>query len=172
MGWGEVGGILNASKAKGTRWESSVRDFLNSTGQSAHRIAQAGADLSDVHLNGMWALQCKDVAQQRYAEWVPAARQQAANAALAVSTCIELRRQGWSISSEAIHDGLAELQLPARVEILSRNPTVVLDVAHNVASAEALVEVLNTSFEAGTRILILATSKDKDVPGIVRVLRP
>ncbi len=84
--------MTNPNKTKGTRWESAVRDYLNSTGQSAHRIAQAGADLSDVHLNGMWALQCKDVAQQRYAEWVPAAEQQAANAGLMFSAVIHKRR--------------------------------------------------------------------------------
>ncbi len=111
---------------------------------------------------------------------------QGANAALAVATCVELQRQGWSISPEAIRVGLAELTLPARVEIVRRKPTVVLDVAHNVASAEALVDVLTTSFamnsatgnsETGNsttceRILVLATTKDKDVPGIVRVLLP
>jgi len=97
---------------------------------------------------------------------------QAANAAIAVATSVELQRQGWSISPEAVRVGLAELTLPARVEILSRRPTVVLDVAHNVASAQALVDVLATSFESQQRILILATSKDKDVPGIVRVLLP
>ncbi len=97
---------------------------------------------------------------------------QAANAALAVATCFELQRQGWSISHESIRVGLAELMLPARVEVVGRRPTVVLDVAHNVASAQALVDVLTTSFATERRILILATSKDKDVPGIVRVLLP
>ncbi len=97
---------------------------------------------------------------------------QASNAALAVATCLEMQRQGWSISSEAIRAGLTELSLPARVEILSRQPTVVLDVAHNVASAQALVDVLMASFRSQERILILATSKDKDVAGIVRVLLP
>ena len=97
---------------------------------------------------------------------------QAANAALAVATCLELRRQGWSIPEEAIREGLSSLSLPARVEIVRTNPTVVLDVAHNVASAEALVEVLGACFEAEETILVLAVSKDKDVPGIVRALLP
>lgn len=97
---------------------------------------------------------------------------QAANAALAVSTCLELRRQGWSIDTVAIREGLAGLSLPARLEIVRRQPTVVLDVAHNVASAHALVNVLQSSFAAEERILVLAVSKDKDVPGIVRALLP
>lgn len=97
---------------------------------------------------------------------------QAANAALAVSTCLELRHQGWSIPTEAFHDGLASLTLPGRLEIIRRNPTVVLDVAHNVASAEALIDVLQTCFQSKLRIVLLAASKDKDVPGIARALLP
>jgi len=99
-------------------------------------------------------------------------RHQAANAALAIATCLELERQGWSIGPEAVRKGLAELSLPARVEIVARDPTVVLDVAHNVASAEALVEVLEMSFPSRCRILVLAATKDKDVAGIVGVLLP
>jgi len=97
---------------------------------------------------------------------------QAANAALAIATIAELRRQGWAVSTTAIHQALADLTLPGRFEIVRRRPTVVLDVAHNVASAEALVEVLDSSFPDGNRILMLAATQDKDVRGIVRVLMP
>ncbi len=84
--------MTNSNAKKGSLFESKVRDFLNSTGQSAFRVAQAGADLSDVHLNGLWALQCKDATQQRYSEWVPAAGQQATNAGLTFSAVIHKRR--------------------------------------------------------------------------------
>ncbi len=83
---------MNSNKAKGTRWESAVRDYLNSTGQSAHRLAQAGDDVGDVHLNGMWSIQCKDVAQQRYAEWVPEAERQSDRAGLKYSAVVHKRR--------------------------------------------------------------------------------
>ncbi len=97
---------------------------------------------------------------------------QAANAALALATIAELRRQDWAISLHAMRQGLGELVLPARVEIIRRKPTVVLDVAHNVASARALVEVLTTDFDCRERILLLAATRDKDVLGIVRTLVP
>ena len=67
----------------------------------------------------------------------------ACRAALALATAVELRRQGWLISTDAMHEGLGDLTLPARVEVLGRQPTVVLDVAHNVASAQALVKVFS-----------------------------
>ena len=97
---------------------------------------------------------------------------QAANAALAIATVAQLRKQGWRISSDAICQTFTELTLPGRIELIRRRPAVVLDVAHNVAAVEALVEVLATSFSCTHRTLVLAATRDKDVSGIVRVLVP
>ncbi len=99
-------------------------------------------------------------------------KHQGANAAVAIATIHELQRQGWQIGEQAIRDGLTSLRWPARVEIISRRPTVLLDVAHNVASVAALLEVLQESIVASRRILIFATTKDKDVPGMLRLLLP
>jgi dihydrofolate synthase/folylpolyglutamate synthase len=97
---------------------------------------------------------------------------QAANAALAIAITAKLRRQGWSISSDAIRETFSQLVLPGRIELIRRQPAVVLDVAHNVAAVEALVKVLITCFSCKERTLVLAATKDKDVSGIVRVLVP
>jgi dihydrofolate synthase/folylpolyglutamate synthase len=119
---------------------------------------------------------------------------QAANAALAVA-CVELLRdQGLRIADAAVASGLANVQWPARMEIVSDQPLVVLDCAHNVASAQALVETLRTSFPPteseshepskdrsmakdglrrgalGKRVLIFAGSSDKDLAGILKTL--
>jgi dihydrofolate synthase/folylpolyglutamate synthase len=99
-------------------------------------------------------------------------KHQAANAALAMATALELRRQGWLISTDAMRAGLAEATLPGRIEVIGRRPTVVLDVAHNVASVAALVDSLLESFAAQNRTLVFAASKDKDAPGMLRVLLP
>jgi dihydrofolate synthase/folylpolyglutamate synthase len=45
-------------------------------------------------------------------------------------------------------------------------------VAHNVASVEALVASLAESFACERRVLLFAASRDKDVPGMLRVLLP
>ena len=97
---------------------------------------------------------------------------QAENAALAIAIVARLRKQGWSISSEAMRETFAKLVLPGRIELIQRRPAVVLDVAHNVAAVEALVDVITTSFSCQQRILVLAATKDKDFHGIVRVLAP
>jgi dihydrofolate synthase/folylpolyglutamate synthase len=97
---------------------------------------------------------------------------QAANASVAVA-CVEvLREQGWAIPDAAVAKGLAEVVWPARMEVLSRRPLVVLDCAHNVASAAALVETLESSFPVGRRLLLFAGSSDKDIAGMFRELAP
>jgi dihydrofolate synthase / folylpolyglutamate synthase len=58
------------------------------------------------------------------------------------------------------------------LEVVGRQPWIVLDCAHNTASVEALIDTLRESFPPGRRWLILAASSDKDVPGMVRLLAP
>lgn len=97
---------------------------------------------------------------------------QAANAALVVAGVELLQDEGLHISDRAVAAGLQSVQWPARMEIVGRQPLVVLDCAHNVASAQALVETLAVSFPAGRKRLVFAVSSDKDVPGILHVLAP
>jgi dihydrofolate synthase/folylpolyglutamate synthase len=97
---------------------------------------------------------------------------QAANAAVAVACIENLRAAGWHLPDGAVAAGLADVFWPARMEVLGRRPLVVLDCAHNVASAQALVNTLAGSFPPGRRLLVFASSNDKDVSGIFRTLAP
>jgi dihydrofolate synthase/folylpolyglutamate synthase len=97
---------------------------------------------------------------------------QAANAAVAVSAVEVLRGLGWHVGEAAVAAGLAGVRWPARMEVVGRQPLVVLDCAHNVASAEALVETLHSTFPPGRRWLVFAGSGDKDIAGMLRVLAP
>jgi dihydrofolate synthase/folylpolyglutamate synthase len=95
---------------------------------------------------------------------------QAANAAVMVACVEELRRQGWHLGDAAVARGLREVDWPARLEVVRRVPLTVLDCAHNIASAVALVETLEASFPPARRLLVFASSNDKDVAGMFRVL--
>lgn len=100
---------------------------------------------------------------------------QACNAALALAAVEELIAQGMPIGANAAAAGLARVQWPARLEIMGRRPLVLLDCAHNVASALALREALEQSFPLpgdGRRILIFAGNQDKDLAGMLDVLAP
>ena len=95
---------------------------------------------------------------------------QAANAATALAIVEELNRQGWRISEEACQLGLASTRLPARVEWFPGEPTIVVDAAHNATSAAALAAAITAHPAPGGRTLLLALSRDKDGPAIVREL--
>jgi dihydrofolate synthase/folylpolyglutamate synthase len=97
---------------------------------------------------------------------------QAANAAVAVATVEELRARGWHLPDAAVAAGLAGVEWPARLEVVGRRPLVVLDCAHNVASAHAVAETLRASFPPARRLLVFAGSADKDLAGMFAELAP
>jgi dihydrofolate synthase/folylpolyglutamate synthase len=96
---------------------------------------------------------------------------QRVNAAVAVATVERLRDAGMPISDAAVVKGLADVDWPARIEVVSRNPVVILDTAHNVPSAEALVNTLRESFpDCRTKRVIFAVSSDKHFAEMLRIL--
>lgn len=99
-------------------------------------------------------------------------RHQATNAAVALAAVDVLLADGWSVPESARRTGLAGLRWPARVEIVSDRPTIVVDAAHNVASVQALVATLDECFESPRRLLIFAATLDKDISGMLALLLP
>jgi len=97
-------------------------------------------------------------------------RHQGANAAVALAAAEQLQRLGWPLAQDAMLRGLAAARCRARVELIRRRPSVVVDAAHNVASIVALLNVLRESFATGRRWLIFATSRDKDARGMLRLV--
>jgi dihydrofolate synthase/folylpolyglutamate synthase len=97
---------------------------------------------------------------------------QTANAAAAIAAINRLRDRGWSISDDAIRRGLAAAHIPARIEQVQSSPAIILDVAHNLASIEALLTVVRERFSLHRRIAIFASSKDKDYTGMLKLVLP
>jgi len=96
---------------------------------------------------------------------------QAANAAGAVAAVERLCETGMPIPDAAISRGLASVCWPARIERISERPTIILDTAHNVPSAEALVATLRQAFPVtGSKSVVFAVSSDKQYDEIIRVL--
>jgi dihydrofolate synthase / folylpolyglutamate synthase len=108
--------------------------------------------------------------------WMPFGlfgRHQGANAAAAVAAVEQLRGAGLCVPDTAVARGLRDVVWPARMELVGRNPTVVVDCAHNVASARALAETVRQSFPVrGQRHLIFAASSDKQIPEMLAELAP
>ena len=98
------------------------------------------------------------------------------NAALVIAALVELRQKGWKVDDEAIRAGLLKSRLAGRLEKVSSEPTVILDMAHNPASVSALSDYLSNSSlpfqQASKRTLIFATTKDKDCEKMLTSLLP
>jgi dihydrofolate synthase/folylpolyglutamate synthase len=102
---------------------------------------------------------------------LPGAHQRT-NAALAVAAVSLLNES--RVTPAAIEQGLRRTRMSGRTEIVSQRPLVVLDIAHNPASAAALAQALASELaawkNAQRRVLIFATSRDKDAGEMLKSL--
>ncbi len=98
---------------------------------------------------------------------------QHANVAAALGAALLLAEQGrLPLTAPGIVRGLAATRWPGRLEIVRQSPLTLVDGAHNVDSAVQLRHALAANFPGRPLTLVLGTSLDKDIPGIVRALVP
>lgn len=90
----------------------------------------------------------------------------AALGAAAVHAFMGDRPQETAILEEAF----AKIKVPGRLEVIQRNPLVILDGAHNPAAAAALASALPHAFDYENVILVIGAMTDKDVPGMLAPL--
>lgn len=97
-------------------------------------------------------------------------RYQLENAATAVAALEVLAERGYDISPDSIIGGLARVRWPGRFQVLGHHPLLVVDGAHNPDSARKLRQSLEEYFDFDRAILVIGTSFDKDIAGIVAEL--
>ncbi len=97
-------------------------------------------------------------------------RHQLVNATTAVAALEVLAEKGFKISGDSITRGLARVNWRGRFEILGRHPLLVVDGAHNPDAARGLRESLEQYLDFDRAILVIGTSDDKDIAGIVSEL--
>jgi dihydrofolate synthase / folylpolyglutamate synthase len=90
------------------------------------------------------------------------------NAALAVAA-VEAFLGGKPLSPEVIVEGLASVVAPARLEVIHRGPTVVLDTCHNPHGARATIDGVTEAFDFDPLIGVTAMMADKDVEGVLAI---
>ncbi len=93
------------------------------------------------------------------------------NCAVAVGLCEELL-QGASLDARKIKKGIEKAFLPGRLEIIGREPLIVIDGAQNGESARRLRSSVERIFDHGRLILLLGMSKDKDIKSVCEELAP
>lgn len=90
------------------------------------------------------------------------------NAALAVAA-VEAFLGGRALASDVIAEGLGSVAAPARLEVVHRAPTVVLDTCHNPHGARATIDGVTEAFDFDPLIGVTAMMRDKDVDGVLEV---
>lgn len=97
---------------------------------------------------------------------------QVKNACTALAAIEMLKEKGADIADQALQLGFSQARLPARMELLSVCPTVLLDGGHNPQGAAALANVIR-SFLKGKRIIaIIGMMSDKDSRAALAQIAP
>lgn len=97
---------------------------------------------------------------------------QLVNATTVVATMAELARQGVSLSSENVAEGLKVTFWPGRLEVLNQEPLLVVDGAHNLESSKALAQALREYFNFQRLILIFGALHGHDFKAMLKQLLP
>ncbi|WP_244666678.1 bifunctional folylpolyglutamate synthase/dihydrofolate synthase [Myceligenerans indicum] len=97
---------------------------------------------------------------------------QAHNALLALAATEALISGGKALDGGVVEAGFAHVTSPGRLEVVRSSPTTIVDVAHNPAGAEAMVETLEEVFDLQRVIAVVGIMADKDAEGLLAVLEP
>jgi dihydrofolate synthase/folylpolyglutamate synthase len=97
---------------------------------------------------------------------------QAANAAAALAAVEAFFGGERALDIDMVRAGFREVDSPGRLEVVRRDPTVLLDAAHNPAGAGALALAVQESFTFERLIGVVAVLADKDVRGVLTALEP
>ena len=96
---------------------------------------------------------------------------QAVNCGLALAMLDNLKNQGYKIDDEKAVQGLSEVKLPGRMEIVCEDPRILVDAAHNAASVRALIQAIGQHVPYDSMIIIFGCNSDKDIRGMLTELQ-
>lgn len=96
---------------------------------------------------------------------------QALNASVALEAALCLWRQGFTIEDEHIIQGIERASIPARIEVISNTPLIIVDGAHNEDSAKALASTLRLH-KLDNLCAVVGILRDKNAGNMIQVLAP
>jgi len=98
-------------------------------------------------------------------------KHQASNAAAAL-IAVEAFFGEQDLDIDAVRAGFANVTSPGRCEVIHRDPTIILDAAHNPHGAKAIAETMQSEFTFDEVTGVVALMADKDALGILQALEP
>ncbi len=98
---------------------------------------------------------------------------QAKNCAVAIGALEVMQERGnILITEEMIRDALTRVYCPARIEVIAKDPLIILDYAHTIDSMQFLRRSLLENFKFHKLILVLGIAQDKDLDTILQEIAP
>jgi dihydrofolate synthase/folylpolyglutamate synthase len=95
-----------------------------------------------------------------------------ATAAVAALHALARDRPDLDVPDAALRAGLKTVDWPGRLQVLAERPWLVLDGAHNAASAQVLAQALTANFDYQRLLLVLGLTTGKDAHGVLEALTP
>jgi dihydrofolate synthase / folylpolyglutamate synthase len=92
------------------------------------------------------------------------------NSSSAITASLLLRGLFPGLTDDVLRLGLNNFSAPGRFQILSRDPLVIFDPAHNVAAFREMIKLIRSLYPLRRVTPVLAIMKDKDIAGIMSVL--
>ncbi len=93
---------------------------------------------------------------------------QALNCGLALALLDQLKSQGMEIDDARAMEGLSGVYVPGRMELISSDPRILVDGAHNAASVQALIRAMGQHIPYDSLVMIFGCAADKDIEGMMR----
>lgn len=92
---------------------------------------------------------------------------QAINCGLALALLDKLKSLGYKIDNDKAIEGLNRVYLPGRMEMISKDPRIIIDAAHNAASINALIHAIGQNIPYDSMVVIFGCNCDKDINGML-----
>lgn len=90
------------------------------------------------------------------------------------STCLaalDTLEETLPVSMSNVRQGLIEAVISGRFQVVSTQPFIILDVAHNPGAAMVLSQNLRATRPTGQTFAIMAMLRDKDIRGVIQALK-
>jgi dihydrofolate synthase/folylpolyglutamate synthase len=98
-------------------------------------------------------------------------KHQAINCGLALAVLDKLKSNGYEINDEKATEGLYDVTLTGRMEMICDDPRIMIDAAHNAASIRALIHAIGQNIPYDSMVVIFGCNSDKDVKGMLHQLQ-
>jgi len=98
-------------------------------------------------------------------------RHQALNCGLALAMLDSLKTSGYKIDNGKATDGLSNVSLMGRMEMICDDPRIMIDAAHNAASIKELIHAIGQNIPYDSMVVIFGCNNDKDINGMLTALQ-